>query len=181
MHTVFFGGRQAEPLRRLAASARGQVEAHFLALEPAGRCLRFNAAVSDDTLRRHVAALDFERDLILGAEGDEGQLAIVVHLAKISDEKVEFSISVLEPWRGQGHGQEMTHVGLTEAARHGFQLAYVQFMSYNQRMGAIMSHYDSQRERAGTEHCVQVPLPANLVRPFQPPIGPFVPSMVGFN
>lgn len=181
MQTVIYAGRQPGPLRRLTDAARGQVARHYLALEPEGRRLRFNTEILDEAIRKHVAALDFDRDLILGSEGEEGQLVAVVHLARISDTEVEFSISVLEPWRGQGHGQKLTHLGLAEAARHGFQLAHVQFMSQNQRMGAIMNHFDSTRGQAGTEHFVQVPLPASLARPFQAPIGPFVPSLVAFN
>jgi RimJ/RimL family protein N-acetyltransferase len=181
MQTIIYAGREPGALRRLTDVDRVRVSRHFLALEPEGRRLRFNTQVLDDALRKHVAGLDFRRDLILGSEDQDGQLSAVVHLARISASQVEFSISVLEPWRGQGHGQKLTQLGLAEAAKHGYQLAHVQFMSYNHRMDAIIRHFESTREQDGTEHFVKVPLPASLARPFQAPIGPFVPSMVAFN
>ena len=181
MQTIIYAGREPGALRRLTDADRGRVGRHFLALEPEGRRLRFNTQVLDDALRKHVAGLDFRRDLILGSEDHDGQLSAVVHLARISASQVEFSISVLEPWRGQGHGQKLTQLGLAEAARHGYQLAHVQFMSYNHRMDAIIRHFESTREQDGTEHFVKVPLPASLARPFQAPIGPFFPSRVAFN
>jgi GNAT superfamily N-acetyltransferase len=161
--------------RRLGALQRGLVEGHFLSLEPEARHLRFGTCCRDAALVEYVRALDFDRDVVLGWFDADVVLGGIVHLARISETLVEFSISVLEQYRGIGYGQRMTGEAFEEAAKFGFDRAHVQFIAANYRMAAILDHYHATREQDGTERMVDVPLPARLSRPVQAPIGPFVP------
>ncbi len=175
-----FSLRHTPTLIRLGTLDRARVLDHFMALDEDARHLRFGMAYSDDAVRRYVQRLDFERDLVLGWAEHFRELVGVVHLARIDDHAVEFSISMTGGWRGRGHGQDFTEQALAEAARQGYQLAHVQFMHCNLPMGAIMDHYTASRERDGTEHLVEVPLPAVLLRPLRASLGPFIPSTLAF-
>jgi GNAT superfamily N-acetyltransferase len=161
--------------RRLNAFQRDLVQGHFLSLEPEARHLRFGVSCRDEAIVEYVRALDFDRDAILGWRDANFVLGGVVHLARVTETLVEFSISVLEPYRGNGYGQRMTKEAFEEAAKHGFDRAHVQFIAANYRMAAILDHYHATGEQYGTERIVHVPLPARLSRPLQAPIGPFVP------
>ena len=161
--------------RRLDAYQRDLVEGHFLSLEPEARRLRFGVFCTDQALVEYVRTLDFDRDAILGWCDADLVLGGVVHLARVTETLVEFSISVLERYRGNGYGQRMTNEAFEEAAKYGFDRAHVQFIAANHRMAAILNHYHAMREQDGTERMVHVPLPARLSRPLEAPIGPFVP------
>jgi RimJ/RimL family protein N-acetyltransferase len=178
--SVVFGHEPISTPVRLDSPDRTRVLAHFSALGADARRLRFGTPLADDAVRRYVEQLHFERDLVLGLADHFRALVGVVHLARISNHAVEFSISLLRGWRGRGYGQEFTARALNEAARQGYQLAHVQFMHCNRPMGAIMDHYAAARERAGTEHLVEVSLPAMLARPFKAQLGPFIPSTLAF-
>ncbi len=175
-----FSRRHGPNLVRLGTLDRARVLDHFLALDGDARLLRFGMSYSDDAVRRYVQRLNFESDLLLGWTNHFRELVGVVHLARINAHAVEFSISMARGWRGRGHGQDVTELALAEAARHGYQLAHVQFMQCNRPMGAIMDHYTAARERDGTEHLVEVPLPAVLSRPLRAQLGPFIPSTLAF-
>lgn len=174
MYTLLLPRRQLGKPRRLNAGQRDVVEGHFLALEPDARLLRFGVCRKDAAIVEYVRGLDFERDVILGWFDADFVLGGVVQLARVNETLVEFSISVLEAYRGVGYGQRMTGEAFTEAARLGFDCAHVQFIAANHRMAAILDHYQAMHERDGTERMVHVPLPATLSRPLQPQIGPFV-------
>lgn len=161
--------------RRLNACQCDLVEGHFLSLEPEARHLRFGVSCGDEAIVEYVRTLDFDGDVILGWRDAEFVLGGVVHLARVTETLVEFSISVLEQYRGNGFGQRMTNEAFDEAAKHGFDRAHVQFIAANRRMAAILNHYHAMREQAGTERMVHVPLPAKLSRPLEAPLGPFVP------
>jgi len=161
--------------RRLNTYQRDLVEGHFLSLEPEARHLRFGVSCRDEAVVNYVRALDFDRDAILGWRDANFVLCGVVHLARVTETLVEFSISVLEPYRGNGFGQRMTKEAFEEATKYGFGRAHVQFIAANCRMAAILDHYHAVGEQDGTERIVHVPLPAKLARPLQAPIGPFVP------
>lgn len=175
MYTMLIPRRQLGKPLQLDADQRSLVERHCLALEPEARQLRFGVCCKDEAIVEYVRNLDFDRDVILGWLDADLVLGGVVHLARIDATLVEFSISVLEPYRGIGYGQRMTNEAFEEAARHGFDCAHVQFVAANFRMAAILDHYHAVRDQDGTERMVNVPLPAALSRPIQAPIGPFVP------
>lgn len=174
MYTVLLPRRQLGKPRQLGAGQRDLVQGHFLALEPEARQLRFGACCKDEAIVEYVRSLNFERDVILGWFDADFVLGGVVQLARVSATLVEFSISVLERYRGVGYGQRMTNEAFAEAAQHGFDCAHVQFIAANHRMAAILDHYHARHEHDGTERMVHVPLPARLSRPLQAQIGPFV-------
>lgn len=175
MYALLLPRRLLGKPRQLNAGQRDVVEGHFLALEPDARKLRFGACCKDEAIVDYVRGLDFERDVILGWFDADFVLGGVVQLARVDETLVEFSISVLERYRGVGYGQRMTREAFAEAAGLGFDCAHVQFIASNHRMAAILDYYHATGERYGAERIVHVPLPARLSRPLQAPVGPFVP------
>ena len=137
--------------RRLNAFQRDLVEGHFLSLEPEARRLRFGSSCKDEAIVEYVRALDFDRDAILGWRDANFVLGGVVHLARVTETLVEFSISVLEQYRGNGYGQRMTREAFEEAAKHGFDRAHVQFIAANlpdgRHPGSLSRHRRTGRHR----------------------------------
>lgn len=174
MYTVLLPRKSLGKPRRLDPFQRNLVEGHFLALEAEARKLRFGVCCKDEAIVEYVRRLDFDRDVVLGWFDADFVLGGVVQLARVDDARVEFSISVLERYRGIGYGQRMTNEAFEAAAALGFDCAHVQFIAANHRMAAILDHYQATHDRDGTERMVHVPLPAKLARPLQPHIGPFV-------
>ena len=166
--------RWASPVGSMPISATSWKAIFFPSSRKRAVCaLAFPAEMKP--LVEYVRTLDFDRDVILGWRDAEFVLGGVVHLARVTETLVEFSISVLERYRGNGYGQRMTNEAFDEAAKYGFDHAHVQFIAANRRMAAILDHYHAMREQAGTERMVHVPLPARLSRPLEAPLGPFVP------
>jgi RimJ/RimL family protein N-acetyltransferase len=68
------------PILRLCALDAPALEAHMLRLSEQDRSLRFAAGlVTDETVRRYVAGIDFERDLVLGIVDSDGTLVACAH------------------------------------------------------------------------------------------------------
>ena len=64
----------------LQAEDLAQVEAHLLRLAPQDRSLRFSAGlVTDETIRRYVAGIRFDRDAVLGLIDASGSIVGVAH------------------------------------------------------------------------------------------------------
>jgi len=102
---------------RLNGADRIALLAHFLALDPEDRRLRFGAAVADEVIGQYVERLDLGRDGLFAVRDDDDGLAAVVHVA-IGDSTGELGLSVLPAHRGHGHA-----VALLGEATRTFQAA----------------------------------------------------------
>ena len=95
--------RSITPLLRRDAAL---IEDHLLRLCAQDRSLRFAAGlVTDETIRRYVAEIPFERDLVLGLVSQCGSLFGLVHGCQFSvggQAHVEAAFSVDAAWRGHG-------------------------------------------------------------------------------
>lgn len=68
------------PIVRLRALDAAVFELHLSRLSAPDRSLRFAAGiVGDETLRRYVAGIDFERDIVLGIRDEAGTLVACAH------------------------------------------------------------------------------------------------------
>jgi GNAT superfamily N-acetyltransferase len=99
---------------RLSGDARVAVLAHFLALPPEDRRLRFGLTLADDRVANYVAGLDFRRDTIFAVHDDALALAGVAHLAQ-GDDIAELGLSVLPGHRGRGIGGALFERAVTHA------------------------------------------------------------------
>ena len=100
-------------VQRLSEGARPALAAHFRALSPDDRRLRFGASISAERIAAYVAEIDLGRDAVFGLFDDVLALIGVAHVA-FADEVAELGISVLPEHRGRGAGRAL----FARAAEH---------------------------------------------------------------
>lgn len=103
---------------RLRAADRAAVARHLLALDGDDRYSRFGAAIRDEGIRRHVAGLDFERDLLLGLGAAEGLVGLA-HVGCGGGDLAELALSVARPWRRLGLARTLFGLAVPGASRRG--------------------------------------------------------------
>lgn len=107
----------------LHAADRARIEAHLLRLSPEDRSLRFAAGlVTDDTVRRYAASIDFGRDLVMGLVSKRGLVIGLVHGCVFDlhgQRHVEAAFSVDAEWRGHGLGRRLMEALLLRTAAEG--------------------------------------------------------------
>jgi len=106
------------PIQRLDERARDALLAHFLALAPEDRRLRFGSSLSADGIAAYVDGIDFDRDAVFAVHDDSLALVAVAHLA-LGDDHAELGLSVLPAHRGRGVGSALFDRG-SEHARNRF-------------------------------------------------------------
>jgi hypothetical protein len=174
-----FSRRHGPNLVRLGPLDRARVLDHFLALDGDARLLRFGMSYSDDAVRRYVQRLNFEGDLLLGWTNHFRELVGVVHLARIDDHAVEFSINMARSWRGLGHGQDVTELALAEAARHGLSTGARAVHAVQSADGR--HHGPLRRPAARAAPSTWSRCRCRLLsRPLRAQLGPFIPSTLAF-
>lgn len=91
------------PVSVLSAVDKPSILAHFLALSPESRYLRFGTAMSAQNLASYVERLNEQSDVLLGVANDTELLAFM-HIATVPgvDGVREIGVSVLEKCRRQG-------------------------------------------------------------------------------
>ena len=119
---------------RLREYHRPALEAHFIALAPEDRRLRFGAAIADEALAAYVARIEFDRDGAFAVQDDALRLLAVVHVAN-TGETAEMGLSVLPGLRGQGLGQALFLRAVTHLRNRGAREAHVHCLTEN---GAMM-------------------------------------------
>ena len=109
----------------LRAKDLEQIEAHFLRLAPQDRSLRFSAGlVTDETIRRYVAGIRFDRDAVFGLIDAAGSIVGVAHGCVYSvagHVHVETAFSLDAAWRHQGHGSRLMRTVAAFASGEGAQ------------------------------------------------------------
>jgi RimJ/RimL family protein N-acetyltransferase len=109
----------------LRAKDHPQVEAHLLRLVPQDRSLRFSAGlVTDETIRRYVAGIRFDRDAVFGLIDAAGSIVGVAHgcvYAVAGHVHVETAFSLDAAWRHQGHGARLMRAVASFAGSKGAQ------------------------------------------------------------
>jgi len=107
----------------LSPSDRTRVEAHLLRLSPEDRSLRFAAGVvTDETVRRYAASMDFQRDMVLGVVSKRAWVIGLAHGCVFEHAgrlHVEAAFSVDSQWRGHGLGRRLMDAVLTRSAAIG--------------------------------------------------------------
>jgi RimJ/RimL family protein N-acetyltransferase len=100
--------------RRLGPDDRARILDHFLALDAEDRSLRFGTAADDAALARYAESIDFERDALLGIEGEGGTLSALAHVA-FHDGVAELGLSVARDQRDRGLASELAAAALRAA------------------------------------------------------------------
>jgi GNAT superfamily N-acetyltransferase len=91
---------------RLDEGSRSALVAHFLALSPTDRRLRFGKIASPEVVAGYVDAIDLDCDAVFGVHDAGRALVGVAHVA-VRDDQSELGISVLAAYRRRGIGGEL--------------------------------------------------------------------------
>ncbi len=107
----------------LQPADRARIEAHLLRLSAEDRSLRFAAGlVTDETVRRYAASINFGRDLVMGLVSKRGLVIGLVHGCVFDlrgQRHVEAAFSVDAEWRGHGLGRRLMEALLLRTAAEG--------------------------------------------------------------
>jgi len=123
-------------LRRLDAGARASLVAHYLALSPADRYLRFCTAATPQIVAAYVDRIDFDRDAVFGSDRAPGDDACsrapagVAHVA-FENDLAEFGVSVLPAHREQGLGAALFERAVGHARSRGMRRLWMQYLAHN--------------------------------------------------
>jgi hypothetical protein len=137
----------------LTADQRAAVTGHLVALDKSSRVFRFGAAASDRTIAQYVAALDFERDIVVGC-WDDDILVGVAHLALYpkDDQPVgELGISILLESRRLHMAQQLLTRALLFARLRCVKEVYVEFLVRNRAMAGLAGKFTSLVDRSAGE------------------------------
>lgn len=118
---------------RLRESDRPRLLAHFLALGPEDRRLRFAAPLADEAIARYVDRIDFARDCVFAVHDDDLRQVAVVHVA-LGDGAPELGLSVLPGWRGHGLGDALFRRAVTWLRNRAAGGVYVRCLAENAAM-----------------------------------------------
>jgi GNAT superfamily N-acetyltransferase len=118
---------------RLRESDRALLGAHFLALAPEDRRLRFGSTISDHAIADYAARIDFGRDCVFAVHDDDLRPVAVVHVA-LAGATAELGLSVLPGWRGRGNGDALLKRAVVWLRNRGVLSVYVHCIAENAAM-----------------------------------------------
>lgn len=152
----------------LQPADRARIEAHLLRLSAEDRSLRFAAGVvTDDTIRRYVAAMPFDRDLVMGLVSKRGQVIGLVHGCVFDlrgQRHVEAAFSVDAEWRGHGFGTRLMQALVVRTEAEGGATLVATCAARNRPMRRIFEHAEMAMEREDDEVSARRDVAAALVR-----------------
>jgi len=119
--------------RALQRHERDAVAAHFLALPPQDRTLRFGAAVSEYGIRDYVSRIDFDRDAVFGVLDEASALIAAAHLARAAG-YAELGISVLPGHRRLGIGSALVRASCLRCNEWGVSELFMRCAATNVAM-----------------------------------------------
>lgn len=128
----------------LETTDRLRVEAHLLRLSAEDRSLRFAAGVvTDDAIRRYVAAIAFNRQVVLGFVSLRGQVFGLAHgcpFMQAGRQHLEVAFSVDASWRGRGLGRRLMNAMLEHTAAAGGATVVGRCAARNRSMCRVFEH-----------------------------------------
>ena len=137
-------------IRSLGAASRGAIRAHFAALGPEDRLLRFGYQPGEAVLDEYVARIDFGSALLLAACDPQERIAALVEL-RPRGRDFELGLSVLPRARGQGLGSTLLAWALRHARQRGARRVIIYCQSRNQRMMRLARRFGAQFRCSGSE------------------------------
>ena len=138
--------------RRLSRADAEHLTGHLLRLDDDSRHARFNAATSDATIRKHVAAIDWERVLFIGYF-DQGVLRAVAEM-RFNDaflpQEAELAFSVERPYQNGRLGTNLMSRTLVALRNRGVRTAHIICLLANGRMQKLaLRHRADVRAHSG--------------------------------
>ena len=139
----------------LSDEDRPAVEAHLLRLPPEDRALRFACALSDEALVALAGSLPLTGSLglFLG-----GELVGLAHLPHVSDDEVEFGVSVEPHARAYGWGRALLRASLEASYASGARQLTAYYGATNRPMVRMMGPIPKAVQSSGPEIVAHVGL-----------------------
>jgi GNAT superfamily N-acetyltransferase len=128
-------------VQRLDKRSRAALLAHFLALAPEDRRLRFGSSLSAGVVAQYVGRIDFERDAAFGVHDMSLALVGVAHVAFV-DDHAELGLSVLPGHRRQGIGSALFERGAAHARNRSILRVYMHCLRENAAIVHIARKFD---------------------------------------
>ncbi|MBP2295323.1 GNAT family N-acetyltransferase [Azospirillum rugosum] len=147
--------------RKLLPAELAQYRAHLLRLDRADRYARFTGTVSDETIAKHCAKLDWGRTILLGVF-DQGELRGAVELCTdrlLWPHEAELAISVEKGLQGRRVGTTLVRRALAVAANRGIRRVHMMCLSDNVRMRALSRKFGGRMSLQDGEIAVAFDLP----------------------
>ena len=107
------------------------------------RALYFGMAVSDEYIDRLVARItaDTDQHTFLVCYNCTVWLG-ALHIARVSDDAIEFGLSVSEEYRNMGIGNDLIQEGIVWARNRGYTQLYLHCVKWNTAMTHLASKHD---------------------------------------
>ncbi|MBP2299474.1 GNAT family N-acetyltransferase [Azospirillum picis] len=134
---------------------------HLLRLDRVDRYARFTGTLSDDAVKRHCAAIDWGRTVLLGVFAD-GTLRGAVELCGdriLWPNQAEIGVSIEKAMQGQGVGSTLVRRILTVARNRGIRQVHMMCLADNVRMRALARRFGGRLALDGGEITAQFELP----------------------
>ena len=150
-------------ISRLSASHAEGIKEHLLRLSPDDRSLRFSAGlVTDESIRRYVASIPFERDAVLGLSDARGKVVGLAHGCVYEvrgGTHIEAAFSIDAGWRQQGHARGLMEAVEAFAAETGAHALVGMCSARNHRMRRVFARAGMVEPREDGEVHVFRPVP----------------------
>ncbi|HEX4779509.1 MAG TPA: GNAT family N-acetyltransferase [Usitatibacter sp.] len=143
---------------RLRATDRPALAAHFMALEPEDRRLRFGLALGDAGIEAYVQRIDFDSDDVLAVHDGELRIVAAIHVAR-AGEAAELGLSVLPGHRNAGVGSALFERAIIRIRNRGLARVYVHCLAENAAMMHIARKLGMRMVRNGGESDAWLELP----------------------
>lgn len=134
---------------------RPAVMAHLLRLSPEDRALRFACAMDDESLEAFARSMPLAGSLglFLG-----GELVGLAHLPHVSDDEVEFGVSVEPSARAYGWGGALLRASLEASYVGGAKQLTAYYKTTNRPMARMMRRVPKALQASGPDLVAQVEL-----------------------
>jgi len=139
MHQVFIEGGL---IRKLWTVETTVYRDHLLRLDPESRRNRFNATISDDTVRGYAETVRGS-DVVIHGFFVDGVLRGVADL-RILGREAEAAFSIERPWQSHGVGSALLERSLLVARNRGVKLLQVCCLVDNYRMQQLARKFEAE-------------------------------------
>jgi len=126
------------------------------------RRMYFGMFVTDEYIDQLIARITASADqhTFLVSYNSTGWLG-VLHIARVSDDSIEFGISVYEEYRNLGIGSDLIREGIVWARNRGYQRLYLHCVKRN----TVMAHLADKHGLETVEHQVELDSAVKLSPP----------------
>ena len=135
---------------RLNDADRQSVRAHFIALGPDDRRLRFAGPLADEAIAAYVDRIDFAADAVFAVHDDNLRPVALIHVA-LGGEGAELGLSALPGWRGHGLGNALMGRAVKWLRNRGVREVFVRCLAENAGMMHLARKNGMRLARSGSE------------------------------